>query len=929
MPSVTFDGRSFMLDGRRIWLVSGSIDYFRVPRELWADRIHAAKQAGFNTIAVSVVWARCEPRPGQFDFSGDNDIRHFVHLIGEAGLWCILRPGPFIGSGVDFGGLPAWLASLPNVAYRTSNGPFLEACSRYITAIAEQVRAQQVTSPGKGGPILLVQNENAWTCGHAGLAHGYLGELNRYLREAGFTVPTINSNNLWQGVEGEVDGWTGGPRLLSTMRELAIVRPTQPRLVIDVDVGVPAAWGVEPSPLSGPAVIRRLAEILAGGGQYNVTSLHGGTNFAFSGGRLPDGAELYAAAAHHPTAPLAETGAPGPLLALVRRVSTFASRFGRVLANLDPAYQPVVLEPGDAPVAPTRAKPETAEPGPSIVHLMGSQGGAAFVFAASHTQPAATVTLLLGSGVRLPTPIGEQGVAWVLLDVPITSRAVLDYCTLSALAIVGNVLVCFGPAGTEGVVSINGSPVTVQVPTERTPLVIKQEGITIVVCNESLADETYFADAAVYVGVAGLRADGTPVATEQAYAKIDAEGLVTTVPASGRRPRSAPRAAIAGWFVASTEDYTNGTSARFAAIDGPSDLATLGAPYGYGWYRVSIKRPAAKRVKLAIPEGMDRFHLFHDGRDIGIIGRGPGAVRELPASLKRGDQTLVVLAENLGRVSGGSDLGEGKGLLGHVWEVAPLSVGKPAAREGVPVNVLGFRAPLWEVAEGDMTSPDRLTWTFRHTRKAPVFMHIAHPVARSLLLLNDRPIKYLGRSSAGYVCFWSDDLVRGVNVIQLAFVADGAGLATDAHELEQMTAKLAASVSFWVGVGDVTAKAEWSFARWEPPMPSAYTQTLKSPDRVGPTWCKTMFKAADTHMPLMLELTGMTKGQIYLNGRHISRYFVSTAPGERVGPQLRYYLPEPWVHAGGDNELMLFDEHGADPSKIRLLYDVSAQVIRA
>ena len=41
MPAATFDGRSFMLDGRRIWLVSGSIHYARVPHEQWGEAVHA------------------------------------------------------------------------------------------------------------------------------------------------------------------------------------------------------------------------------------------------------------------------------------------------------------------------------------------------------------------------------------------------------------------------------------------------------------------------------------------------------------------------------------------------------------------------------------------------------------------------------------------------------------------------------------------------------------------------------------------------------------------------------------------------------------------------------------------------------------------------------------------------------------------------
>src|SRR5690606_16942997 len=129
-----------MVDGRRIWLVSGSIHYTRVPRELWEERIWAAKLAGLNCIETPVFWNRCEPRPVQFDFSGDNDIRHFVELLGHAGMYCILRPGPFVGAQWDMGGLPPWLQSVKNIKLRTNNQPFLEASSRYITRLAEQVR---------------------------------------------------------------------------------------------------------------------------------------------------------------------------------------------------------------------------------------------------------------------------------------------------------------------------------------------------------------------------------------------------------------------------------------------------------------------------------------------------------------------------------------------------------------------------------------------------------------------------------------------------------------------------------------------------------------------------------------------------------------------------------------------------------------------
>lgn len=256
MPAVTFDGRSLLIDGRRVWIVGGSIHYTRVPRELWAHRIHAAKLAGLNTIETPVFWNRHEARPGHFDFTGDNDLRHFIELIKEADMHCVLRPGPFIGSSWDLGGIPAWLQLSAGVKLRTANGPFLEAVSRFIAAVADQIKDLQATSSG-GGPILLIQNEHHWTCGHGELARGYLGEINRYFREAGLSVPVINSNNLWQTIEGEIETWSGTDDMLSTMRQLGHVAPKHPRIVSDLRIGQPDLWNrPSPEPLEPGAVTR-------------------------------------------------------------------------------------------------------------------------------------------------------------------------------------------------------------------------------------------------------------------------------------------------------------------------------------------------------------------------------------------------------------------------------------------------------------------------------------------------------------------------------------------------------------------------------------------------------------------------------------------------------------------------------------------------
>lgn len=926
MPSVTFDGRSFMLDGRRVWLVSGSIPYAKIPHEHWADRIHAAKVAGLNTVETPVYWNRHEPRPGQFDFTGDNDLRRFVQLVGDAGLYCILRPGPFIGGDWDFGGLPSWLMTVANVQFRTANGPFLEACSRYVMALADQVRDLQVTGPGRGGPIILVQNEFGWTCGHAKLAHTYLGELNRYLREAGLVVPTINANNLWQGVEGEIDCWSGSDPMAAIMRQLAAVRPTQPRVVINLEVGPMPTWGTLAGTTPTPAsLVRRLAEVLAGGGQFNIHPFAGGTNFAFWGGRTIDSAASFAATRSDPGSPLSDVGSPGASYSAVRRLCTFASRFGRLFSNLDPSYQPVALDPGAAEGG-----------GVSVLHAIGAQGGVAFLFAQPPQKAGEAPTrtrLLLSNGATLPVEVGPDGVAWCLFNVTLAGRATLDYSSLSAFGVIGRVLICFGHPGAPGRLAINGSVLDVVVPESGDPLVREHESVVVVVCNTEQLERVHFTDSGVYLGVERVRADGTPVAPDGAdhVTFVESGGTVKTtrLPRRDPRPRAATKIPTTPWAVAGMEDHTRGSSARYAAIDGPTELVRLGAPMGYGWYRITLKGATTHKVRAVFPDSADRLHVFADGEFVGLHGEGPGASPEVSLPLRKGEHCLVVLADNLGRAAGGADLGERKGLFGHAWEASPMRVGKPSIRSGAPVDVMSFRAPLWEVSEGDATLADRITWSIQHRRKTPIFVTFGPMRGRGLVFVNDKPVLFLGRSVRRRLALWPDDLGRGVVLLQIALLPEPVG-AGEPYSADDAAAEVGAGTRFYEGEGSITAKAEWAFARWEPPAPSAFVTPEKPGPHAGPAWWRCEFTPPPGAVPLVLELDGMTKGQIYVNGRNLGRYFVACRDGTRVPPQSSYLIPESWVQPGQPNDLLLFDEHGGNPAKCRITPEGSAgAIIRA
>ena len=925
MATVTYDDQGFMIDGRRIWLVGGQVDYARTPHEQWADRIQAAKIAGLNTIATSIPWCVHEPRPGQFDFENGNDIRHFIKLVHQAGLWCIVRAGPYIGSGWDMGGLPHWLIGRPDLRFRAPSAPFLESAGRFITAIAEQISDLQITSVGEGGPILMLQNESHWTCGDPDAAQGYLGELARYFREAGFNVPTINANNLWQGVEGEIDGWVGESDMLATLRQLAAVHPDRPRVIIDMITAHDPVIGRVPAASPSPVALqRRLAEVLAGGGQFVMTPFAAGRTPGFLAGRPGKAADDFSHSTFGMHAPLSDAGSPGESFNHVRRLCTFASSFARVLASVDQDYRPTLLD---------QRVPAGTSDSTSLVDLRGSQGDITFVFAEEpaegKTPRPRDVDIMLNDGSSLTVPLGKQAVGWVLFNVLLGRNATLDFCTLNAFACVGQVFVCYGSAHSTGAISINGSVLSVEVPKSKLPAVHELEGFTVIVANEDQIDATHITDDMVYLGVAGVESSGVPVPLPGAKTctAYTANGTKQKISFQETVPARAATASIAltEWQAVSAEDHVLGTNPRFAPIDGPGDLAALGAPFGYGWYKIEIRSASARKPKTLAPSSRDRLHIFLDGEFQGIMGFGPGADHEpMALQLKKADHTLTVLAENLGRPSAGLTLDEPKGLLDHLFEVKPFRAGRHKIEPGDPVNLLKFSSPLWNVRPGDVTRPDRLTWSFIHRKKSPVIITIEQLESRVLVILNDAPFRLLDATGPVRLVLDQETLTRGKNTLQFAVLSDAADVHDELNTIANRTTILE-------GVDELTGKGKWSYARWETPAPASYESVSKSKLAAfkGPTWYRTGFELKADHTPVRLDLTGLSKGQVFLNGHHLARYFVHTKTGAAVANDPTLLLPTPLLNHDGENELVVFDEHGSSPAKARLLLERGTHPFRA
>ncbi|CAM8886225.1 unnamed protein product [Rhodiola kirilowii] len=159
--TVTYDGRSLIVNSQRKMLFSGSIHYPRSTPEMWPSLITKAKDGGIDVIQTYVFWNLHEPQPNQYDFSGKHDLVSFIKEIQAQGLYATLRIGPFIEAEWNYGGFPFWLHDIPGIVYRSDNEPFKEQMEKFTTKIVNLMKSENLYA-SQGGPIILSQIENEY-----------------------------------------------------------------------------------------------------------------------------------------------------------------------------------------------------------------------------------------------------------------------------------------------------------------------------------------------------------------------------------------------------------------------------------------------------------------------------------------------------------------------------------------------------------------------------------------------------------------------------------------------------------------------------------------------------------------------------------------------------------------------------------------------
>ncbi|XP_024831715.1 beta-galactosidase-1-like protein 2 isoform X1 [Bos taurus] len=304
-------GSNFTLGNMPFLILSGTIHYFRVPRDYWKDSLLKLKACGFNTVTTHVPWNLHEPRRGQFHYSGNLDLIAFISLASEVDLWVILCVGPYIGSDLDLGGLPSWLLKDSHMKLRTTHKGFTAAVNRYFDDLIPKIRGFQFQEEG---PIIAMQMENEY--GSYNLDKRYMPYIKNALLSRGIKTMLMTADTG----QGLLKGHT--PTVFATLHMKSIRQKTYEHLSSAQGPGPVMmtvytarsldGWGTPRNTLDLHMLMESVREMLKLRFSLNFYMFHGGTNFGFTGGAAFPGHRLPMVTSYDYGALLTEDGGYTP-----------------------------------------------------------------------------------------------------------------------------------------------------------------------------------------------------------------------------------------------------------------------------------------------------------------------------------------------------------------------------------------------------------------------------------------------------------------------------------------------------------------------------------------------------------------------------------------------------------------------------------------
>jgi len=620
--TITYSNRSFTINGKPTWVFSGDVEYWRIPRELWLDRLMRVKRAGYNSITSYVSWNLHEPVQGQFHFEDNLDLDAWLALIDSLGMYAIVRAGPYICAEVDLGGFPPWLADVPNIKIRGTDAQYLAAVDAFYGKIFPIISKHQIT---KGGAVISVQLENEYY--PAGGA--YQTHLVDKAHALGMVVPYIWSN-IYNGSTYEPGAFPDFPtKGMMTEQWTGWITRYGPSAASDVTTYDNQTWKM----------------LGCGSGGTSHYMAIGGTDFGYTSS--PD----QRITSYDYGAQIGELGQIRTMLYSVKQTGYLANAFNGIFATSTNGSSEVSGLPGTL-----ASYTQTSTSGKAA---MVSGGSATF-----------TVNWK-NKGVTAPSTgswsLTSGYCAHFLADAPITANATLDY---SATGILGrkklgtkNYLVLYATPGNAGgdiafvyktaPTNAPTSPWSWNATAKRASLrftypttdsvseVVLDDGagqtINLLLMNESMSNRTWFTDSSIVSGayyVDEFENIQFPAAGGKAHV-FSSNGMQTVTKEATTGPSA--KSFASGWsWISAPEVGASYDDATWKQTATAQDMVSYGWPNGYGWYRTTYTAASAGTATLTIPNLQGSAFIFVNG-----VWAGNSTSQSI--TLKQGANSIAIL----------------------------------------------------------------------------------------------------------------------------------------------------------------------------------------------------------------------------------------------------------------------------------------------
>ncbi|XP_059635690.1 beta-galactosidase-like isoform X2 [Cornus florida] len=300
---------------------------------MWPDLIQKAKQGGIDTIETYIFWDHHEPRHRQYDFSGNLDFIRFFKTVQEAGLYAILRIGPYVCAEWNYGGFPVWLHKMPGIQLRTDNAVFKSEMQTFVAKIVSMCQEAKLFGP-QGGPIIFAQIENEY--GNIMKSYGEAGKS--YVKWCAKMAQDLNIGVPWfmclqpDAPQPMIDTCNG-----FYCDDFEPNNPNSPKMFTENWTGWFKGWGSEDPHRPAEDLAYSIACFFQIGGVLtNYYMYHGGTNF----GRSTGGP--YITTTYDYDAPLDEYGLPNqPKYGHLAQLHAALKSVQKVLTSTKPTHQSV------------------------------------------------------------------------------------------------------------------------------------------------------------------------------------------------------------------------------------------------------------------------------------------------------------------------------------------------------------------------------------------------------------------------------------------------------------------------------------------------------------------------------------------------------------------------------------------------------------